>query len=233
MTADLMLHYTFESISGGTVQDQGTYNNDGTVYGNPQLQTGVFGYGLHFDGSGDYVDAGVITPTGTALTLTAWFKADTIPTGFDPRIVSKAQSRDYQDWELQLSHYGFPEYRVRLTGESDMTASRVYNSSKNIETGKWYFVAGVFDGSTGKLYINCEEVVSKARSGSLLGTSSRVWVGDVPPATGNRPFTGTIDDVRVYLRALTPNEIGTLYSQCTTCSPCIDPSMSLPPPPLA
>jgi hypothetical protein len=232
MTADLMMHYTFESISGGVVQDQSTFNNDGTVHDNPQLQTGIFGSGLHFDGTGDYVDAGTFTPTGQGLTISAWFKIDAIPSGKDPRILSKAQSLNLQDWELLVYRGGIPEFRVRLPGETDMSSARVYNSSRTVEAGKWYFVAGVFDGTTGKLYLNCDQIASSARSGSLIATSSSVWIGDAPPASGNRPFTGTIDDVRVYLKALTPQEIGVLYSQCTTCPPCTDPSMLLPPPPL-
>ncbi len=73
--------------------------------------------------------------------------------------------------------------------------------------GSWTHVAVTYNGSQLVLYVNGVQVASKAASGAIQASSSPLWIG------GNQPygeyFSGLIDDVRVYNRALSQAEIQT------------------------
>ena len=69
----------------------------------------------------------------------------------------------------------------------------------------WTHVALTYDGATLRLFVNGTQVASRATTGTIEATDSPLWIG------GNSPygeyFTGLIDEVRVYNRALAQTEI--------------------------
>jgi hypothetical protein len=73
--------------------------------------------------------------------------------------------------------------------------------------GRWANVALAYDGATERLYVNGNVVESHPAHGQIQTPGTPVWIG------GNRPygehFHGLIDEVRVYDRALSANEIRT------------------------
>ncbi len=71
----------------------------------------------------------------------------------------------------------------------------------------WTHVALTYDGTTQRLYVNGTQVATRATTGTIQATDNPLWIG------GNNPygeyFTGLIDDVRIYNRALTQTDIQT------------------------
>jgi concanavalin A-like lectin/glucanase superfamily protein len=71
--------------------------------------------------------------------------------------------------------------------------------------GRWSHLALTYDGTRLRMYVDGRRVSSLAATGSILRTSHPLWIG------GNRPygeyFHGTIDEVRVYDRALSPSSV--------------------------
>jgi hypothetical protein len=79
------------------------------------------------------------------------------------------------------------------------------SSGTAVPVDRWSDVAVTYDGDTVRLYINAHQVASRAASGAIQISRNPLWIG------GNQPygehFTGLIDEVRVYDRALAPAEI--------------------------
>jgi hypothetical protein len=76
--------------------------------------------------------------------------------------------------------------------------------------GNWFFVAGTYDGATMKLYFNGTLQSSVSVSGALNDNFSPLLIGtrlNLPADT----FQGSIDDVRIYNRALSEDEIHQLF----------------------
>ncbi|MGQ3685877.1 MAG: LamG domain-containing protein, partial [Candidatus Loosdrechtia sp.] len=77
----------------------------------------------------------------------------------------------------------------------------------------WHHLVGVYNGSTLKLYVNGTEVNSIAASGSLDTSTYPLRIGTRAVDPVNRYFKGSIDEVRVYNRALSEQEVQSLYGK--------------------
>jgi concanavalin A-like lectin/glucanase superfamily protein len=79
------------------------------------------------------------------------------------------------------------------------------SATSAVPVGRWSDVAVTYDGARVRLYVDGEEVASRARRGTIQRSQDPLWIG------GNRPygehFHGLVDEVRVYDRALRPDEI--------------------------
>jgi len=69
----------------------------------------------------------------------------------------------------------------------------------------WAHLAGTYDGATERLYVNGVQVASKAQTGSIISSANPLQIGG--DKIYGQFFQGLIDEVRVYNRALTANEI--------------------------
>lgn len=72
-----------------------------------------------------------------------------------------------------------------------------------------YFISVIYNGSTIKMYLNCVEIASFSTTGSVTVTSDASHIGSVLGNT--KIFSGVIDDIRMYSRALSLSEMQTIY----------------------
>ena len=97
--------------------------------------------------------------------------------------------------------------RFRLKTDGD-TGELKAGPDGTIEIDVWTHVVASWDGETMRLYKNGVEVGSLAKGGTLsTNPTVKVSIGNQPAGTGDRPFDGLIDDVRIYDRALSQEEI--------------------------
>jgi hypothetical protein len=76
----------------------------------------------------------------------------------------------------------------------------------------WHFVASVVDDAALRLYFDGREICSKANGEPLTYTAGTyLWVGRDGNGGMNSDFDGSLDDVRVYNRALSPTEMTALF----------------------
>ncbi len=165
---------------------------------------------LFFDGVSSYVDIGnPDVPSGTgAMTMTVFF---THRENSDARILSKADGEAVNNHYWKLGVNSSSKFQMRLT-----TSSGTTNLAGNttIITDAQYFGAGVYTGSQMQIWLalagtNDTEVFLDgqiSQSGNVAtnpGVPARI--GDNP--VGDRFFLGSIADVRIYDRALSPIEL--------------------------
>lgn len=209
-TGTLIGHWTFDD---GLAADSSGNGNNGVVNG-AVLAAGKVGVGsLDFDGVDDYVDLGNLDPGGSAITLAAWVNSDNLAScgSSDCRIASKATGTGEQDHYLMLSTInsgGGVKLRFRLKAGGTTTT---LISSANLTNGQWIHVAGTYDGSNMRVYVNGVEVGIVAKTGAVnSGPAIPFWIGGNPPTANSRPWDGKIDDVRLYDGALSLSEIEAL-----------------------
>ncbi len=210
---DLALWLPFDESSGATeFADESGHGRNGSC-SSPHCPTaganGHHGKALRFDGSDDYVEvphSDGLNPA--AMTIAAWIKADTWATEYwEGVVVSKDDwESDVRGYTLRTGENGRLSFALPIDGTWEQALS-----GQVMSTGTWVHVAGTYDGNTIKVFVNGTEQASTPASGSFVASSYPLNIGRSPYAT-NRLFDGTIDDVVIYNRALSEEEIELLYA---------------------
>jgi len=210
----LVGHWQFDEGLGNTTADSSGNGHHGTISGATWTSPGwdATGYCLDFDGQGpDRVSVGSFDVAGNAISIACWFKADNLDTpGNDPRMISKAIAGSNQDhWFMVSSSRVGDEKRLRFRLKTDGdTGELKAGPAGTIETDVWTHVAATWDGSMMRIHKNGVEVGSLAKGGTLsTDPTVKVAIGNQPADTGDRPFDGLIDDVRIYDQGLSQEEI--------------------------
>jgi len=184
--------------------DCSRYRNNGTIVG-AILKQGRYGPALWFDGVNDYVNCGndaSLNPT-KAITVETWAKLD----------VAAADETSYFPIIRRNSAY-------LLRAESKISGNKfsffIYDGTSwelgaysNFQptSGVWYHVVGTYDRQHVKIYVNGKLRGSAARTEAIQSTGTNTVVG----FWNNEYFQGFIDEVRIYNRALSAEEIKNLY----------------------
>jgi len=135
-------------------------------------------------------------------------------------------------WLFYVNNAGQWQFRL---GSENLYAATVYSSSGNASTGVWQHVAGSYDGTTARLYVNGALVGSYLLSAAektafRRNTQSALRIGGTPfngslstgpvisagGTAGNRGFDGWVDEVAVYATALSGSTIAAHYAAATT-----------------
>jgi hypothetical protein len=202
-TTGLLAYYKLD----GNVLDSSGSNLNGTLNGNPFYTQGVFGQALTFDGAGDYVDCtNNVKWDGITdkLTVAAWIRVDVFDVTYQP-IVTKGDS----SWRIARNAL---TNGIQWRANGPVPDLRI-NGVANINDGEWHHVAGTYDGATAWLFVDGKpDGGSLATAGTIAKNTQKVLVGANSEQTA-RLWKGSIDDVRVYTRALTEAEIRYLADQ--------------------
>jgi len=203
----LMAAYGFKEGSGTTVADSSGNGNTGTIKGATWTTAGKYGNALSFNGTTSYVDLGnpaSLKLTGS-MTWSAWIFATADPAD-DGQIVAKSGNGD--GWQFKTSPDTGPHtFGVGVSVDGTNLVQRYSNTTRALNT--WYHVAGVYNAAARTLDIYVNGVLA---NGVLRGT---VPAAQYDPAqnvnigrrSGGYYFQGTIDEVRIYNRALSQSEI--------------------------
>jgi hypothetical protein len=207
--AGLEGYWSLDEGQGLVASDRSGFGRDGTLLKTTGWRSeGRFGGALAFSAADadDYLDLGDFSVSGKQLTLAAWINVAAF--GVDSRIIAKTTGHDYHlnYWVLEVTG-GTANPQLGFRVHAGGSLSRIVGGA--LETGEWIHVAGVYDGTMMRLYQNGIEVAATAKSGDVRVGDAPVWVGD-NPTNKERAFTGLIDELRVYSRALSPTEVAAL-----------------------
>ncbi len=201
-TNGLAARWTFDMgyLTNTTAIDSAGGNNGTRTNTTPT--TGKIGQALRFAGA-DYVT--VTSSSSIALTSnftwSYWVKYSSLP-GQAAIAMGWGGSGGYFS-SLCVGCAGTP--RISLGRRS--VAHDVFGAT-TISTNTWYHVATTVDGSgNAKIYIN--GILDKSGSTSLTAPTGNFTISD----SGGFPVSGTIDDVRIYSRVLSAEEIKSIAIQ--------------------
>ena len=202
---DLVAWWTFEEGSGDQIADQTGKNHVGKFVGAAQRTEGKIGGGLQVNGgdkSGvEVADAEDLRIAGN-LTLSLWVK----------------QTAESEDWVCLLGRgtSGARNYGIWLEPGTRKWMYQDYGEkgainvfgTKLIDQGQWMHLSAVVEGSTVRTFTNGEPNDQGSRPGAPHTVPGPLGIGS---ALHHKSLKGVMDDVRVYRRALTADEIRGLY----------------------
>jgi hypothetical protein len=194
----LVAYWKFDEGSGGTATDSAGTNN-GVLVGDTTWTTGRVDGALSFDGDGDYVAVSPIAVlTGNTLTAQAWIRVSNLG-AFNPILTQNVYSMSNDGYYLYVFD-GCPTFFVVKSFVGSAKAA----SPEPINADQWYHVAGTNDGTRLKLYVNGQLKASVPSGGGLTGVNNNAYIGceSISPYY----YTGLIDDVRIYDRAVSESE---------------------------
>lgn len=215
VTTGLVSRWALAESSGTSAPDS-VGSNNGTLANGPVWQptSGQIDGALQFDGSNDRVtiphNATLNFGTGD-FSIGGWVKGSyPLQNDIYPRLYEKFHTGSETGINIYTSGSNtedFPSCEYVVSGTYRLARATGYSVRDN----NWHHIMCVKDGSGAKIYVDGVERGSYSGSIGNVNTTadasigwSRGWDSDY--------YQGTIDDVRVYNRALTPTEITTLYN---------------------
>jgi mono/diheme cytochrome c family protein len=211
--AGLVAHY---ELDGNFSDISGRYQHGRTVVGEPTFDLGQVGRAASFDGDTEVSFGNVGRfDRGDAFSLAVWLRGrGNQPVSVFQKIESPDRRRGYE-WQLDdIALVGIQKWAarlaVRIAGDSPDQSIEI-RTRERLRLGDWYHVTLTYDGS-GKaagvgLYLNgvrLDTDVARDALGGSCATDAPLRVGS--QALG-RPFVGQLDDMRLYNRALTPQQV--------------------------
>jgi outer membrane protein assembly factor BamB len=209
----LIGHWTFDEGKGMIARDSSGRNNHGTIMGSAKWTKGRIGGALDFDGTDDFVsipNEGNFDITGS-ITVTAWIRVNSFTRSWQA-IVTKGD----RAWRL---------HRANDTNSlgwacSDLSRQEVGDlyGKKAVNNGRWHHVAGVYDGTKTCLFVDGTLDASERTTRTISVNDYPVLIGENAQHRG-RFFRGLIDDVRIYDRALSVDELQALFERDAALAP--------------
>jgi len=213
--------WEFEETSGTTVYDSAGLLN---IYTSGAITSTTGKTGLCYNYGGSFYNYATTSnyTNYSAITVSAWCLSTRTMNGeVDNRvIVSKLHTswaNPYYNFQLRLTDYTQKTYEWAVGGSSTYGAlgAGINYFTNNSLQNQWVHVVGTYSSSENlmTLHINNSHVVSTSATLGNTGTvSSSFQIGDAPLYTYFYPWIGKIDQVAIWNRKLTTQEISTLYN---------------------
>jgi len=232
-------HYAFDEGSGSALADSSSNNNDGTIYGATWTSEAHAGNALYFDGVDDSVKipaSGEAAPSEinelAQGSISIWFKYEGDAPFLLPLLYLGASPEAADTNEgviIEIGHSEIPDiansedffYTVTLAGSSEPVFC--YDSNVHITPEAWQHFVVTVSSTENTGYLNGVELTNRYYNfgvatdsyffNAVTGDILSIGYGRFAFMTPGQFFyyKGTIDDIRIYNRALTSAEVTELY----------------------
>jgi hypothetical protein len=204
----LVGHWTFDGKDMvQNVADSSGQGNNGNLVGYTSTTTvaGKIGQALGFNGTSQYVDVSTVPTASNPLSVSAWvyptsFSQSSFGGGVGGTIIDENEGGGSAGWLLGINNSN----RIWFwpSGGGDIF------STDTVPLNRWTHVVATYDGTKLRLYINgkldsTQTMTTPQGSASFFRIGKRSWI------TGF--WKGSLDDVRIYNRALSTSEVTQLY----------------------
>lgn len=208
---DPIAYYSFN----GNAQDQSRFKNNGVIIGAKLTEDnfGIANSAFNFNSS--YIeinDEDVFHFATNKISITAWIKPIYVHGTY---IVQKtAETIDGQilggggPFSLDI----YPGTARSVIYSDDIDDPMIITGKTKIKRNEWQHIAVTWDGKTAILYYNGQVEATKAFDQTISVTNGKLTIGTYQWVHPNAAFYGAIDNVRIYNRSLSKNEILDLYT---------------------
>ena len=220
----LVGHWKLNEASGPTAVDSSASANNATYVNSPTPTTGQFSNALDFSGNtganatNDRVTipdpaSGVLDFGSNSFSYGMWVYATGSAGNYDMPLSKGGGSVANTGYDLELGAGSWTSYIC----DGDECHTRTFSASPILNS--WTHVMTVIDrtAATHTLYVNGTQVSSPSIPGTFGNLSNTRDANIGSSHLGAHPFLGKVDDVRVYSRALTANEVSSLYNGGQSC----------------
>ena len=205
LDTNLVSYWKLDESSGNASDSVGsnTLTNEGTTtFGAAKINNGAT-----FDGSTQALTIASDLGIGNAnITMSAWMRPHDVAT--------YSMALTHEDVGSHMAHYIQVESSKIKFGRSDYAIFEDKDAGTSISNNTWYHFVYVYDGSYVRGYVNGVAVTptaSTATGGGTSITADFTGLGRTNHAT-NYEYDGDMDEVGVWSRALTADEISQLYN---------------------
>ncbi len=220
--AEVTALYTAQSLSPAVVTDfvadykLNGNGNDDSQFGNHATgkATAVanrFNFGsnaVSFNGtrSDSLIASNSVTYQSDYTTISFWIKVTALPVSGEAYVMSHGGWQER--WKISLPSHGKPVFSTKNAAGMNVDMD---SDSVPLPVGAWRHVVMVHDGTNNKLFINGALKKSVTAAGALGKTTKPFGIG-YDPINGGSNFNGSLDDIKLYNRALTDLEVAALYT---------------------
>ncbi|MEV4998177.1 LamG-like jellyroll fold domain-containing protein [Streptomyces niveus] len=199
-------HWALDEGKGTTAKDSGPNGKALGLVGGSTWTTGVSGSALAFDGKGQYAQTeGPVVDTTKSYSVSAWVTLDALPGNY-ATAVSQDGRRTENPFYLQ---YGQGAFAFSTPGGN---RARLVTQP---ETGRWYHLVGVRDSASDKITLYVDGVpAATVAAGPADVSTGPLSLGRAKYDGAKGDFwNGSIDQVHVYDRALTNDQVKSLHAE--------------------
>jgi dolichyl-diphosphooligosaccharide--protein glycosyltransferase len=192
-------HWSFEEVDDGTAHDA-VGGHRATLPDSASTVSGVSGQGIAFDDKGGSVTANVRAPQ--QFTVSLWI---------NPKRLDTTEENEYR--HLLASEHG---YLLTLEENGQVSfrvpgVEREYYAAGSIPTDEWTHVTATYNGSHRAIYVDGELAGTDQIGTGTVEWGGRLRVGNDFEDEDTHEFEGSIDEVQIDGRALSPSEVQQRY----------------------
>ena len=216
----LILYLPFDEGSGDKAEDLSDTGLDGTVHGNADWVEGFKGKAIGLDGETAYVNlpaSDVLHEAGEQVTFALWFNATEVPQnvawGELGTLIGRGNNGDFTLFVLDgcVKAICFTDGGAWLELPAGAQQG-VCVPEVAVEANRWYHVALTYEDPIGKLYLDGELALEGEGPGGAIRYADDNWTQFGALRGKQQFFNGAIDEIRIYSKALTPEEIAQMLS---------------------
>jgi hypothetical protein len=209
----LIAYYKFEN----DVKDNSGNGHNGTIVGTPTYVPGVTGYGMamQFNGTTDCIDLGVSDPNQGfnppgSFSVSLWAKIQAWSTNWCHVMIGN-RGEDNLGWQLRRYSNNRFCFTTRTVGDDD-----TYSNANPPPINEWVHITCVYDSvaHTKSIYLDGfldRSVTLTNTNTKIAATTLKTYIGARSTSDNSGPdtttfFTGMLDEIRLYNRALSAGE---------------------------
>jgi len=192
----LVLYYSFDADEAGTVKDDSGNGHHGVLRSARWTPDGYKGGAYVFHGSSSFIEA-IPPPTQAgSLSVAAWIRTTQMVHG--QRWIVTRSPWQHGAWQLMIANG---------KGAAEFDSGGMFIGQRTVTDGQWHHLVAVYDDSTCErlLYVDGELDATDKTKGRFRENANPIQIGkraDMAPC-----FVGTIDEVMLFNRALSAEEV--------------------------